>query len=361
MTDTKYTYSKATDFGGSILLSNLFDEIEASSITTQINKTLTVVNGDTVDIWFKAALSAGEKTTLDNDASPAGGLIAAHDSAPPNPPNLVDLNNAQIDADGTLVTSVIPPSGSETIKISHNFCDKTTWYTDSARVTGGSCTEVSGTVFDMPDSNIIDMTHGKVYDENGRVAEVGHGYAVKVYVDGVEKTEDEPFGGTTHDYSLNYTTGRITFAVSQTGKTVTADYSKAQGSKYCVIPDAGKKVQIERAEVQFSSDFDMKDTFRFRVVTDIGGGTYIDVVPSQDYKTLLNIIQEAYGTFPEMKAMGGSTRGIGVTYYNFPFHYSRRRDITSTPALEVWVELENDQVCLGEHASVTFHCSVGNN
>lgn len=80
MPEQAYPYSLSADFpGGAIDSSNLVDEIAASSIATALSRI--DVTGNSVSIVFASALSAGDKTTLDNDTTgPAGGLIAAHDN-----------------------------------------------------------------------------------------------------------------------------------------------------------------------------------------------------------------------------------------------------------------------------------------
>ena len=85
--DTAYTYSKANDFpGGLVNVANLENEILASNIITALRVIVVNPNGDDtdrIDIIFKDALSAPCKTLLDADvSSPAGGLIAAHNSVP---------------------------------------------------------------------------------------------------------------------------------------------------------------------------------------------------------------------------------------------------------------------------------------
>ena len=95
-TATKYTYSIANDFpGGKANSDNLTTEIAASSIVTALDRI--GITGDVIDIWFKDALSAADKTTLDNDTTgPAGGLIAAHDNSASIIPDQVSLVNSTI-------------------------------------------------------------------------------------------------------------------------------------------------------------------------------------------------------------------------------------------------------------------------
>ena len=86
MPEQDYPYSLSADFpGGAIDSTNLMDEIAASAIATGLNRI--DVTGNAVSIVFASALSAGDKTILDNDTTgPAGGLIAAHDNEESNLP-----------------------------------------------------------------------------------------------------------------------------------------------------------------------------------------------------------------------------------------------------------------------------------
>lgn len=79
---TTYTYSLSQDFpGGQINTSKLQVAIQNSTIVTPLTGINT--NGDAVGISFTDVLSAGDKTTLDNNQShPAGGLIASTDTTP---------------------------------------------------------------------------------------------------------------------------------------------------------------------------------------------------------------------------------------------------------------------------------------
>lgn len=78
---TTYTYSLANDFpGGQINSDKLTIAIKNSGIVTALVGVN--VNGDVVQIVFADVLSAGDKTTLDNNTShPAGGLIASTDTS----------------------------------------------------------------------------------------------------------------------------------------------------------------------------------------------------------------------------------------------------------------------------------------
>lgn len=79
MPETTYTYNLSADFvSGKCLTEDLYKEIKATAgITTALVNV--ALRGDTVDVVFADALSAGEKTLLDGDTlAPAGGLLAAN-------------------------------------------------------------------------------------------------------------------------------------------------------------------------------------------------------------------------------------------------------------------------------------------
>jgi hypothetical protein len=106
MAETIYSYV-AADFAGSKLNpTRLALEIAASAILTALERIDTtggvlshgaVISPTGVDIVFKAALSAGDKTLLDGDATgPAGGLIVASDNSDTDPEVAYDDDGHQI-------------------------------------------------------------------------------------------------------------------------------------------------------------------------------------------------------------------------------------------------------------------------
>lgn len=88
MAETTYTYNITNDLpGGKVNSGNLHVEIEASSISTTLKGINTVggsysngvITSGTISIVFADALSAEDKTILDNDLTgPSGGLLASN-------------------------------------------------------------------------------------------------------------------------------------------------------------------------------------------------------------------------------------------------------------------------------------------
>jgi hypothetical protein len=110
MAETEYTYNVTNDLpGGKVNPGQLHLEIVNSSIVTVLRRIDTVggsyangaITGGTLKVVFADALSAGDKTILDNDTTgPAGGLLAVN-------------SNAE-ETKSTLLTSVAPTTTTST-------------------------------------------------------------------------------------------------------------------------------------------------------------------------------------------------------------------------------------------------------
>jgi len=263
---------------------------------------------------------------------------------------------SQTDFDGVPLAARKVPSGSEFITATHNYCDKTTWYHDSARVTGETLSDSGdGLTFTSANSNWIDLEHGRVFDEDD-ISEDGpdHGYLVKVYVDSVEKTMRSPFATSGGDYEVDYEAGEVTFFSAPSG-TVTADYSYENGSTWVLEPEAGKYLDIELAEVQFTSDVIWNDSIDFEVWAynpeDLPNKICYDRL---SYKTLRNLIDEAIGSYPVIPQIGGDRGSLG-NVHGFPFHYATLRRLNSSVGMELRVLLRNDTAFGGASATGTFY------
>lgn len=336
--------------------------------------------GETYALWFRdngcifittiyknavpyAVIESGY-TQQQNDADKAEFLAAYAPSANrPNDPHQKDR---------AALVAIAGTEGSEAIYATHNFCDKTTWYGDSTRVTahtmtdsGDGLTWTSGTV------NWIDMVHGKVLDEDGLRQDAAHGYLVVVKVNGVEKTVREAYETSGGDYTVNYANGTITFFVSQAGNTVTADFSHENGSTWYLRPASGYALDILEAEAQFSIDIDMQDTIRFGVwgwvqvfAPQLWDGydppgplptnTHIEL-QSQRYMRRNQMIDEARGAYPLIKASGGASRGSQQDVIGMPFQYEALRRLWNQYGMELRISLEHGHVFGGEHATATFY------
>jgi len=363
MAETTYSYSLTDDFpGGEINSVNLTAEIQESSIVTALERI--DVAGDDVGIVFKAALSAGDETTLD-------GIVGAHDATQlDEPQNVViqDTEGNQVEiSDNKLPVTPEPRVGTEAIYVTPNLCDECTWYEGSTRVTDEEATDSGdGLTWNLTADALIDMYHGRVHDEDGYVQDQKddnpgspHGYKIVVKVDTVEKTERTPFADSGGDYVVDYDNATITFSSSQAGNTVEVSYSKPNGFIYTIAPDNGYYIDIEKSEVQFSKNVEMNDTILFEIWAynpeDLPNKMK---VKEQIYKKTRDFIDEAEGTFPVVPAFGGAARGHSQEIYGFPFHYGTVKRLCSSQGAEIRVKIENDIVFGGELATATFYLTA---
>jgi len=281
----------------------------------------------------------------------------------------VGLNSEQ--ADKAVKVAQVGRLGSEVIYATHNFCDPTTWYSESERITDEVLADSGdGLTWNSVEPKWVDMAHGKVMDEEAVAAEAAptHEYKIVVTVDAVEMTQRAPFAASGGDYDVDYQTGQVTFFSSQAGKVVKATYSAARGSTWIMRPTPGKLLKIESAEAQFSDDVELNDTIRFgawgvadyfapQLVPDVlPPGTLIELQATR-YMRLDQIVDEALGSYPVIPAMGGSVRGNTRPRYGFPFRYGAVRVLTSAALMEMRVRLEGDVPYSGERATATFYCS----
>ena len=103
MAATNYTYSVNSDTASSqVDATALQSEVQSAAITIAVDHI--AITGDILNIWMKAAISAGEKTTLD-------GVVAAHTGAPlaGNEAQLVEFSSSAKSNDNRplVVSSVI--------------------------------------------------------------------------------------------------------------------------------------------------------------------------------------------------------------------------------------------------------------
>lgn len=275
-------------------------------------------------------------------------------------------------------------SGNKTQQISQNFCDKQTWYTSSERKTGIQMVDSGdGYVWNLPNGTlgsmgIVDVSHGRILHER----RIRSTYKVRVYVNGVEKTEKDVHSNV-GDFTINYITGDVTFDVNQSGNTVIIDYSEVKNSKWYLRPAEGKKLRLVSAELQFSTDAQMKDNFIFQMYAQVDkfpplfpywdenplgapgpypAGTKIPIGDTVVYQTVFDLICEAnlaYPVIPKWQGQGNTWRDLKSDVMIFSWQYGDQAsiDIDSAYGMEIEIRLEHDTECDGSYSVVTFYCT----
>ena len=362
MASSTYTYSIANDFPDGRANPNKLDTaIRESSIITALDCINTA--GDVLSIIFRDALSPADKTTLDgNTTGPAGGLIASTD----NTPNDVPVQSVEFQTP-QLTYSKPVNIGKRITMFSHNFCDRTTWYAMSVPVSNEAVGTGTGsqTEFNLAHTYVIDVSHGKITDEDWlKEPTVGNGvnYVPVVKVDGVVQTErefGEPTGG---DYEIDYKTGKLTFYVAPAASkavTVSYYYSPDTENSYNIFgPKTGKKWTVTDIELQFSEDVILSDemTNAVWVYNPYDLPNKVIYPPSiARLKRSFDLINWSILSFPLIPAFGGTTRGHDCNVILLRFQYPSPIIVTASTGAEIRFWLRHHREFAGDFAVATLY------
>lgn len=371
MASTKYTYG--------ILADTLNNKVDGAKLQQEIGNNATILiavdyintSGDVLDIWMKNSLDAGEQTALT-------AVVNAHDGVPlvgtATPVELYHgTKTVSLTPDHVQRVSIEATERTRYTVVTPNWCDKTTWFYKATKVVGQTLTNSGDdTNYDSPTSaSWVDNYHGKYTQEDYRVTEAGDIPRMKVYVDSVEQTEQDPHVGSGGDYTVNYSTGRVTFLSVQSGSAViTADVWEVGSSEWVLKPEAGKKLKIVAVEVQFSVDISIKDTAKFQpygFVEDFAphltpspypAGTLIPLGNPMTYKSMADFINDANGTYPLIpKTIEASPtfRDLTEDVMTYPWNYQATTELKSSCGMEIRISLEHDAVFGGKYATATFY------
>jgi hypothetical protein len=273
--------------------------------------------------------------------------------------------NEQKDSRGHLLMVGEKRVGSDLDVVTHNFADKTTWYTMSVRVNAEVPVDSGdGLTFNLAHTHLVDLNHGKMHNEDKvvskHIAAGGHGYRPVVYIDDEMAVEDSPYSDLEGDYTIDYVAGTITFHENQSAAVLSVAYSYATSSRWTLRPGAGKAIDIEKSEAQFSLDVVYTDAIDFEV----WGYNPADlpnkmIYETTSYKSMSNFIDEACGCYPTIPACGGpAPLGTTQSMLGFPFNYNTIRSLSSAYGVELVIQTRNDREFGGERATATFYCTI---
>ena len=337
MSLVKYTRSIATHLPNGLDVARLKIELQNDS-NISIALDYIDVAGDAVDIYYRAALTTPEETALDIHLSLHSGLPL------PDAKNSEGIPLVAIHGTDNHV-QMVGRVGSEMTRVTHNFCDPCTWFGDSQRVNSEILSNSGdGLTWESVNSNWIDMTHGRVHGEGRYREEEGtHGYHVIVRVNGVAQTprpiraSDWSLGG---DYYVDYETGRVIFQ-NPPAQAPMVEYSYATTSSWYLTPAAGKKIQIENAEVQWSN-VTYNCTIVQEVQVEVAPGVWVGpevFAPTEMAKyrgltkTFDQLVDEARRAFPATDPVVGAPANKGTGGHkteHFPLVYTAVKRIQSS-------------------------------
>jgi len=249
------------------------------------------------------------------------------------------LQEKKSPATNRLEVQILKPEGSSATKVSYDWTDKTTWYQNSIVVTGETMTDSGdGLTFNSLNDSWIDLTHGNLYDEYN----LSDKKEPKIYDNAVEITTG---------FSIDYSSGNVTFDSAPSGS-VTCDYWYANSSLWTLIPDSGKVLFIEHAELNFSKDIMVQNYINFEIWVynpyDLPNKILHQKFQYKNIKDLINAANLGQGFIP---AVAGLSQDVII----FPFNYGTVKPLQSSLGAELRISMENDESMIGEWATATFY------
>ena len=240
-------------------------------------------------------------------------------------------------AQGIPLVGIRRPEGASTTFVSHDFTNKSTWYSNATQVTGETLT-AAGLVYSAVNDGWIDLEHGKVYNE----AAIADKKAPKIYDGGVEVTSG---------FTINYEAGTVTFDSAPSGA-ITADYYYGSDSCFVVAPTSGKILILEHAELQFTADIDMTTPINFEIwvynPADLPNKIPYKTIKYKNMKDIINSCNLGQGYIP---AVGELTQDVLV----FPFNYVTVIPMKYSDGAELRIHADNHTELGGEWGTVTMY------
>ena len=229
-------------------------------------------------------------------------------------------------------------------RATHDYCNKTTWYSDSVRVTDEVLTLDSGTTYNCLNSKFIDVVNGVINRQD-----LHQEYAIEVKIDDVVQTSG---------YTIDHQNAQVTFDTAP-GGVVKCSYSYPTTSNWRLPAPAGKLLVIEHSEVQFTTDVQVTSPLKFEVWVDnpyfAVSGHPLEGIPripgeTVQYNSIRDIINESNLGFqvPTMP-------GIGQPLIIFPFNYVGEKVMDSSMNAELIISCVNDVELPGTYGTATFY------
>jgi hypothetical protein len=313
------------------------------------------------------------------------------------------------DASGNLLTTFPTPQltypkptniGNRLWVFSHNLCDKSTWARDAIRVVGEAVGTGDGSAkeFLLAHTFAIDVTHGKVSDEDKLIPFVGQGgtsYKLIVKVDGVTQKElrldrlppgtsssssssSGPYGDREFkcaaqsaprvddeaQYEVDYHLGLIKFyEPPANGAVIAADYFYSPlngGSTVYVRPDVTSVFTLTDIEAQFSQDLVLTDDIEagvFMYMPQYADPPARFLVPTSHSKFLRfrDFVNWSRGAFPLIPPIGGPVRGVQHPVVQLRFQYTSPVELYAAYGMELRFWTTNHRPLKGEYAALTAY------
>jgi hypothetical protein len=244
--------------------------------------------------------------------------------------NLVKLEGVNVCCtERALKTTPTKLEGSSSLLVSHNFCDKTTWWQKSIRVIEEVLSpDQAYLIYTSTNSYWIDLVSGKVPYEDRYASN----YRAIVYVDNIEITTG---------FVINYQNGSIIFNQSQAGKVIKATYSYENSSTWT----SGKILKLLGTEVKFTSDASLDSGLDFVVTIN----NY--QVSKVTYKNLENLLICSRGKIGRITGFGTLTTDL----ISIDYDYVTSKELRYSQAAAIEISIVDHQPLPGTLGFVTAY------
>lgn len=239
---------------------------------------------------------------------------------------------------GAQKVSIEKPDDSSAVLITHDWCNKETWYQRSIRVEGENLTNASGKLYNSSKAFWIDLAHGKVYEED----KISATYLPVVKDSGTVINEGEHF-------DVDYKLGNITLKDTYTATgVISADFSYATSSDFMIEPKPGKILALEHSELNFLKDVVIDKHIIFEIW--VGNPGFNVGLPESETNPMR--VRYGYTTYKNEKDLisaGNQGQGSIPKFGNmtddvlvFPFHYLTVKPFKSSLLTQLRVRLSKD-------------------
>lgn len=245
-----------------------------------------------------------------------------------------------LDAVGNQITAVKKIVGKDfSAQVSHDFTKKCSWYQDSVRVTGETLSGSGVGPYQAVNTQWINLTQGL----NPREDIFNEPYLWKIYDNGVEKTSG---------FTVDCLNGTVTFDNTPIGP-ITADYSYPNGSTWYLIPESGKVINVEHAELDFTTDINFEQV-HFEIWAynpyDLPNKLLVERVTYKGMKDVLKIANEVQVVPPIANITNSVMRAV--------FDYGSMISLKSSQGAELRIRTEGDVQMTGEFGSITLYTLI---
>lgn len=324
---------------GKVNTVKLMGEIDASPIPETVSRIDT--QSSMMNIYFNSEINEAAEIILVS-------IVANHDGAPTVEvvaPTEVTISDKSVIQGAIPVINLKPEDSSFTLA-THDFCDKTTWFTNSV----GMVDETLTTSDDLTYSAVNDFFIN-VIDAIINRQDLHQDKAIVIKVDDVVVTSG---------FTINHRNGEVVFDIAQTNKVVKCSYHYATNSEWIIGPSEGKTMIIEHSEVQFAKDVEINTPLRFEIWA---GNPYYAVeghpyqgmpkIPYSNiqYNSVRDLINEANLGTGFIPKMGDMPDDILV----FPFNYISVKAFKYSQGAELRIRAVNDLELTGSYGTATFY------